>query len=203
MNNFNTFTATPKCTGSMLNAWVGKDNSTGILNSVVLVLTQQASWDDKKKQGYFKENLKNPSKENVISLNRGEVGRLIRYLGTVGGFPFVQEGDKKRVSSIYHNYNDKVTTLELGEEQYSPKTGVPYQAIKVSQKDGGTWVNINHTMQDGELEAFRIWLQEAIIQMYHSQLSERPAPASNTTTAPTATAPEPEKQEEDDGDVPF
>jgi len=64
-------------------------------------MIQQHSWDDKKKNGSFKENAKNPDKSATIMLSFNEAGEFISSFRS--RIPFV----------AFHKKNDDTTIIKL------------------------------------------------------------------------------------------
>tara|TARA_R100000808_G_C2154579_1_gene165642 strand:+ start:4942 stop:5514 length:573 start_codon:yes stop_codon:yes gene_type:complete len=72
---------TAKNTGSGFSFQIGLSSSSGEPALFVKSILQH-SWDDKKKQGYFKDNQDNPDKNIIVKFSEFEVGHIIHAFRT-------------------------------------------------------------------------------------------------------------------------
>lgn len=87
-------------------------------NVLFVSMIQQYSWDEKKKNGSFKENAKNPEKSATIMLSFNEAGEFISSFKT--RVPYV----------AFHKRNDETTIIKL----------TPWdKKRKVINQDGEEW----------------------------------------------------------------
>lgn len=88
-------------------------------NVMFVSMIQQHSWDDKKKNGSFKENAKNPDKSATIMLSYNEAGEILSSFKS--RIPFV----------AFHKKNDETTIIKL----------TPWdKKRKIVNQDGEEWV---------------------------------------------------------------
>jgi hypothetical protein len=106
----------PKNTGAAFSFDAVKDKEGK--NVLFVSMIQQYSWDDKKKNGSFKENAKNPDKSATIMLSFNEAGEFISSFRS--RIPFV----------AFHKKNDDTTIIKL----------TPWdKKRKIVGKDGDEW----------------------------------------------------------------
>ena len=64
----------PKVTGTACRFWINRDNA--IMGSLI----KQASWDDRKKKGFFLQNKEDPDKNVIIRFSQKEIADIINVL---------------------------------------------------------------------------------------------------------------------------
>tara|TARA_Y100000310_G_C20547814_1_gene746493 strand:- start:16 stop:690 length:675 start_codon:yes stop_codon:yes gene_type:complete len=64
----------PKNTGTACRFWINRDNA--IMGSLI----KQASWDDRKKKGFFQQNKEDPDKNVIIRFSQKEIADIINVL---------------------------------------------------------------------------------------------------------------------------
>ena len=76
--NFTIYKPNPKSTGAAFSFQLTKDNKNKAILYVSMI--QQYSWNDKSKNGSFKENAKNPEKSATMKLAANEAGEISVFL---------------------------------------------------------------------------------------------------------------------------
>jgi hypothetical protein len=164
-------------------------------NVLFVSMIQQYSWDDKKKNGSFKENAKNPDKSATIMLSFNEAGEFISSFKT--RTPYV----------TFHKRNDETTIIKL----------TPWdKKRKILNQDGEEWHEtqawgISVTKNSSQtfklpIEAGEAVVLEELLKSYIKEclLSNSNQYSNNAETKTNNAKPKFKKQEDSlEEDVPF
>ena len=108
-----------KNTGCGFSFQLGLDSRTHALVLYIKAIKQH-SWDENKRQGYFKENLNDPEKNIALKFNEFEVGGILNSLF-------------RRVEySTFHSYNQDKTVIKVGPWDKKAKKSI-------KNEDSGEW----------------------------------------------------------------
>lgn len=162
-------------------------------NVLFISMIQQYSWDDKKKNGSFKENAKNPDKSATIMLSFNEAGEFISSFRS--RIPFVAFHKRKDETTIIKltPWDKKRKTLNADGEQWDE---TPAWGLSVTRNSSQTFKL--------PIEAGESVVLEQLLKSYIDACLE--ANSSNYSTKPQNNNKPKQKEVSDESveeDVPF
>jgi len=95
-----------------------------VSGGVFVQLTKQASWDEAKKQGYFKDSFEDKTKNITLMLNEGEVAEILSCIR-----------EKRAIKHVQIDYTDKETVKKTSyDANFFHKTSYSQKSLKFYPK---------------------------------------------------------------------
>lgn len=183
--NFTIYKPNSKSTGSAFSFQLTKDNKNKAILYVSMI--QQYSWNDKSKNGSFKENAKNSEKSATMKLSANEAGEILSSF-------------KTRIPFLAFHRKDSDTTII----KFTPWD----KKRKIKDQDGDTFYDtpafgINVTRNSAQ--TFRLPLEagetEVLSELFKEYIRRSLEVVENNSYSPKKETQKIEQEQEDD--VPF
>lgn len=162
-----------KNTGCGFSFQCGRDNKSNNISLYVKAI-QQHSWDDKKRQGYFQQNVGDPEKNITLKFNEYEVGEFISAIST------------RREYSTFHSFGEDKTSIKLvpwdkpvkNSSNVSPCFGLSLtrngnQSFKIS-------------LEPGECEALKEFFRFTLNKLYETKFNNQYKNSNQTAQSESA-----------------
>ena len=180
----------PKVTGTACRFWVNRDNA--IMGSLI----KQASWDDRKKKGFFQQNKEDPDKNVIIRFQQKEIADIINVFENNAEFSTYHRSKKQilqiRFTPWLNNEEEEETVgnlggnVEVSNEKATLKGPVGGIITKSVKKQRGFSLSVNkQDVEDstkkinfligfdmGEGKLLKIFLEECLKKTFVFQIFE-------------------------------
>jgi len=148
---------------------VGKNQEPALFIKSIL----QAHWDDKAKQGSFKDNIDNPDKNITVKFSEYEVGHIIHAMRTRSTYTTYHSYESDRTNIKFMPWDKKAKKSVKGKDGQWKDEWVPVDAFSVSFVRNGNQ-NFVIGLEPGEtetvMEFLRFFLKNLFSYRFDKQL---------------------------------